>query len=169
MNKVDIKRTVILIISSFVLIVIDQYIKYIATTYLKPISNYDVIKDIFSLTYIENNGAAFGLFAGNKFLLIWLTGFVILGLIIYTLMNKIKHNLMFISIILIVSGGVGNLIDRINLGYVVDYLHITCINFAIFNFADCLVVCGTILLIIYFMFFDDKVKSRKTVMENTDE
>lgn len=169
MKKFNIKKSIILIVSALALIGLDQFFKHLAVEYLKPIGSKVIIKNIFSLTYIQNDGAAFGLFAGNKFLLIWLTALVLLCLIIAVFLNKIKSNFLFISFILIIGGGIGNLIDRIFLGYVVDYLHITCINFAIFNFADCCVVIGTILLIIYFLFFDNKNALEKPCHENNEE
>lgn len=176
MNKVNIKKSIILIIGSLLLIGIDQFFKYLAVQHLKPIGSKVILKDIFSLTYIQNDGAAFGLFAGNKFLLVWLTAIVLLCLIIAVFFNKVKNNVLFTSFVLIIGGGIGNLIDRISLGYVVDYLHVTCINFAIFNFADCCVVIGTILLIIYFLFLDngDDSKNKSDVgnynyEENIDE
>lgn len=171
MVKINIKKSIILVIATLVLIGIDQYFKYLAVQYLKPIGTKVVLQDIFSLTYIQNEGAAFGIFSGNKFLLVWFTAFVLLSLVVMILLNKIKNNFLFASLILIVGGGIGNLIDRIFLGYVVDYLHITCINFAIFNFADCCIVVGTLMLIIYFLFLDVKKDDRinSSNKENVNE
>lgn len=171
MKKIGFKKGIILIVLSLVLVGFDQFFKYLASQYLKPVNSKVIIDNIFSLTYIENRGAAFGLFEGNKLLLIWITAIVLIGLVVSVFMDKIKNNVLLFSFILIVGGGIGNLIDRIYLGYVVDYLHVTCINFAIFNFADCCVVIGTILLIIYFIFFDngDKKTSENNNLEKPEE
>ncbi len=70
--------------------------------------------------------------------------------------------MLLTSFSLIIGGGIGNLLDRVGQGFVVDYLHITIVDFAVFNFADCCVVIGTILLVAYFVFFDKKDKAEKT-------
>ncbi|MEG1994096.1 MAG: signal peptidase II, partial [Oscillospiraceae bacterium] len=78
---------------------------------------------------------------------------------------KIQNKCLIISLVLIISGGVGNLIDRIRLGFVVDYLDFRLINFPVFNFADCCVVIGTALVLIYVFFIEPKEKKMKD-MEN---
>lgn len=150
---------------------LDQLFKYLAVEYLSPVSTVPLWKDVFHLTYLENEGAAFGILAGRQFILTGLTSVIMLALIVIILSKKIKSTWLLWSLSLILSGGVGNLIDRIARGYVVDYLHFKAINFAIFNFADCCVVIGTILFIIYFIFIDDTfINSKKeSVQEQAKE
>ena len=142
------------LICSMILVGLDQWFKALAVKFLYPIETKVIWEGVFQLTYIENRGAAFGIFSGKKFMLVGVTGAIIFILMILILLGKIKRCMLLWSLALIIGGGIGNLIDRIFLGYVVDYLHITLFQFPVFNFADCCVVIGTILLIIYFVFFE---------------
>lgn len=143
----------ILIILS--LIGIDQFSKYLALKYLKGVSSIPIINDVFHLTYVENRGAAFGLFQNNQII------FVIVAMIacivgLYYLYKKDLNLLAKSSIILLISGAIGNMIDRVRLGFVVDYFDFRIIWEYVFNVADVFVVVGTILLCIYILFFEDK-------------
>ena len=143
-------------LSIIILIIIDQLTKYLSVHFLKPMGTIEIIKNIFSLTYVENPGAAFGILSNSRWLFIGVTILIIVGLTIYTLKKKIDNKLYLTSYTLIVSGGIANLIDRIFNGYVVDMLEITFIDYPVFNFADCLVVIGAILLCIYTLKYDFK-------------
>jgi len=143
----------ILIILS--LIGIDQFSKYLAIKYLKGVSSIPIINDVFHLTYVENRGAAFGLFQNNQII------FVIVAMIacivgLYYIYKKDLNLLAKSSIILLISGAIGNMIDRVRLGFVVDYFDFRIIWEYVFNVADIFVVVGTILLCIYILFFEDK-------------
>lgn len=132
----------------FLLIIGDQLAKYAARTNLTNRS-VPIIPGYFELTYLENRGAAFGIFQSKRFILIGLTSVVILALIIYLIKKRPARPWMRASLILIIGGAIGNLIDRIANGYVVDYLHFyvrNVFNWPVFNFADICVVIGTILL-----------------------
>ncbi|MEG2814006.1 MAG: signal peptidase II, partial [Oscillospiraceae bacterium] len=137
---------------SILLIVFDQFIKKIAIEKLQPKSSIPVIKGFFHFTYVENTGAAFGVMDGRAGILILITSLAILVATFLILFKRIKKPFLIWTISLIIAGGVGNLIDRIGKGYVVDYLDLRVINFAVFNFADCCVVIGTILLMLYILF-----------------
>ncbi len=111
----------------------------------------------FTLTYIQNRGAAFGIFEGATTLLTVITGIVILAMFLFLCFRgKMFGKLIMWAITLIVTGGIGNLIDRVTLGYVVDYLSFW--SFPVFNLADMLVVIGAGLVIIYIFFFDNDGK-----------
>ena len=143
----------ILIILS--LIGIDQFSKYLAIKYLKGVSSIPIVNDVFHLTYVENRGAAFGLFQNNQII------FVIVAMIacivgLYYLYKKDLNLLAKSSIILLISGAIGNMIDRVRLGFVVDYFDFRIVWEYVFNIADVFVVVGTILLCIYILFFEDK-------------
>ena len=143
----------ILIILS--LIGIDQFSKYLALKYLKGVSSIPIINDVFHLTYVENRGAAFGLFQNNQII------FVVVAMIacivgLYYLYKKDLNLLAKSSIILLISGAIGNMIDRVKLGFVVDYFDFRIVWEYVFNVADIFVVVGTILLCIYILFFEDK-------------
>lgn len=161
MKKTKYLSRILALGGSALLIALDQLFKYLAIIYLYPIETKPVWDGVFQLTYIENPGAAFGIFAGKTFWLVGLTGLIILALIVMTVIGKFKHPLMLTSVSLIIGGGIGNLIDRILSGYVIDYLHITLFDFPVFNFADCCVVVGTGLLIVFFLFFDKSSEEEK--------
>lgn len=137
------------------LIGIDQISKVWALNYLKEMSSIPIIKDVFHLTYVENRGAAFGMLQNNQsiFIIVALTASVF-GL--YYLHTKKVNILSKTGIILIIAGAIGNLIDRVRLGFVVDYFDFRFIWEYVFNVADVFVVVGTIVLCIYIIFFEEE-------------
>lgn len=115
------------------------------------------------LTYLENDGAMFGSFSGMRWILVIVTSFL-MGFCIYYMIGHRKEKMLVFCLTLIISGGFGNIIDRLfRGGRVVDYLDLQLFNFAIFNFADCCVTIGAALLLIYIIFFDKS--SNKTRIE----
>ncbi len=120
----------------------DQLIKHAVIKYLEPVGSVMLINGIIHLRYVENTGAIFGSMQSKTLLLIILTSVIIMVCLFLMLSKKIKPGYIYICLVLIVTGGIGNLIDRIFRGYVVDYVEFLFINFAIFNFADCLVTVG---------------------------
>ena len=136
----------------------DQFIKLWAIDNLKGQPSMEFISigghKILDLTYLENSGAVFGSFAGMRWLLIAVTS----GLMVFCVWYMIRHKtekLTLISMTLIVSGGIGNIIDRLfRGGKVVDYFDVKFMKFAIFNFADVCVVIGVVLLLIHILFTD---------------
>lgn len=140
------------------LILFDQGTKYLAKFYFASGTDKSIIDGFFSLTYLENRGAAFGIFKDQKFILVGLTAIVIIGLTIYLFKGHTTKPLR-IALILIIGGAIGNLIDRVFLGYVVDFFHFyieDVFNFPVFNIADISVVCGTILMAITILFSKEK-------------
>ena len=103
---------------------------------------------VYNWTYLENRGMAFGMMEGQKWLLIWVTAFVLLLLIAAIILGKIRKTSTLVTTAVIIGGGVGNLIDRVYRGYVIDYINLEIINFAIFNLADICVTCGTAVLLV---------------------
>ncbi|MGV8907088.1 MAG: signal peptidase II [Acetobacterium sp.] len=144
-------------------IFLDQYSKYLVLTLLKPIETFPLISNVFHLTYTENTGAAFSLFSDMQTFLIATTVIFILILIwLLIKIPKIRENLgVNISISFIIGGAIGNMIDRVRLDFVVDFLDFRLFNFAIFNFADSFVVCGSIFLVIALL-------TNKNFLENND-
>jgi signal peptidase II len=104
---------------------------------------------LFQFRYTENTGAAFSSFADNKSILIVFTALVIILCLFVLLAKKVKAKIPVVCLVLIVSGGIGNLIDRIAKGYVVDFIEPLFMNFAVFNVADIFITCGAILLMCY--------------------
>lgn len=136
---------------------IDIYTKYLSTTYFR-IEEIEIIKDALYFTYVENRGAAFGIMQNKQLIFIILTVIVILGMIGFLIKNKPQSKLLKLSLSFIIAGGIGNLIDRIHLGYVVDFIDVRIINYPVFNVADCFVVIGAILLFIHVLFSKNEVK-----------
>ncbi|WP_315168582.1 signal peptidase II [Metaclostridioides mangenotii] len=140
-----------------VLLGIDQISKLLALKHLQDVSTIPIINNIFHFTYVENRGAAFGMLQNNQII------FVIIALIasifgMYYLCTKKIHIVGKIGIMLLISGALGNLIDRIRLGFVVDFLDFRIVWQYVFNIADVFVVVGTILLCIFILFFESKEK-----------
>lgn len=148
----------IYIILSAILVIADQLSKLATVEYLMPVKSITLIEGILSLTYVENRGAAFGVMQNARWFFIIFTIAVIAAVIIYTIMTKQRDKIFLISVSLICSGGLGNLIDRIFRGYVVDMIEVTFIEYPVFNFADICVVCGAILLCIFVLFSKDVKK-----------
>lgn len=149
------------LLMSVVLVVLDQLFKLAALEYLKPVDTVPLIDGVLHLTYLENRGMAFGMMQGQKWLLIWGTALVLLILILALMMGKVQATFPVFCLGIIIGGGVGNLIDRVYRGYVVDYIHVKIIDFAIFNFADMCVVVGTALLVIYVLFYELRGKNKE--------
>src|SRR5699024_4127097 len=110
----------------------------------------------FSFTYVENRGAAFGILQNQRWLFIILTVLICVGMFYYLYTSKNISLILRIAMSLILGGAIGNLIDRIKNGFVVDMFHFTFIDFPVFNVADCFVVVGTILLTYYLLFIEGK-------------
>ena len=139
-------------ISVVLLAAIDQLIKYAVLENLKPLGSVKVIDGFLAWTYAENTGAAFSIFTGNTVFLSVFTAVAILAGCGYLVFSKKHHVIYDICIPLLIAGGLGNLIDRIALGFVVDYIQVLFVDFPIFNFADCLVTCSDIALIVYLIY-----------------
>lgn len=137
----------------------DQLIKYLVIEYLKPVYIIDIIDGVLRFRYVENTGAIFGSFSAYTAVL---TAFsvVLLGVTVYFLLShKSKSKLVNACLLLMISGGIGNIIDRFRLKYVVDFIEPLFVNFAVFNFADCLITVGAFTIIIYLIV--DMVKDFK--------
>lgn len=148
-------------ISIAVLTAADQLIKLVVERNLQPIGTSEFINGFIGWNYVRNTGAAFGSFSQSTTLLTVVTGAVILVGIILIATKKIKSKFYLTCAVLIISGGLGNLIDRIFRGYVVDFIDVQFTDFAVFNFADILVTVGSIALMIYVIvdIFRDRKKS----------
>lgn len=150
--------TVLFWILTVVLAAADQFTKGIAMEHI-PEEGVCWIKagerEILSFALHRNTGAAFSSFSGKTAALAAVTALAMAGLIVYFHRIRKKHPLMTASFSMVVGGGIGNLIDRVAKGYVTDFIKLFPFNF-IFNFADICVVIGGILLVIYYLFIDDK-------------
>ena len=130
------------------LVGLDQLTKYLVITNVKPVDAVPVIDNILQFRYVENTGAAFSILSEKTWLLSLVTGVLIVGALVYLFVTKPKSKLLITSIILVVSGGLGNLVDRLFRGYVVDFIEYLFMEYAVYNFADILVTIGAVLLVI---------------------
>lgn len=138
------------LVITFFLLAADQATKHLAKAFLAGNSGFYVLPGIFQLYYLENRGAAFGALSGRQWLFVAIA--VIMSAIavyVYCRAPRMKHYLLMrIVCILIAAGALGNMIDRIFLGYVIDFLYISLIDFPVFNVADCYVCVGAALAVV---------------------
>lgn len=156
----------ILLVAAIVLLIVsDQAVKYWAVHYLKEKGSIRFIHfgdfKILDLTYLENDGAMFGSMSGQRWFLIGFTSLVIAAGLVIMFITMKRSKLLTTIILLFLSGGIGNLIDRIRQGYVVDMFEVKLFNFAIFNVADIYVTVAVALLMIYVIFVEPKESKRK--------
>jgi len=139
-------------------VVLDQISKYLTVKYIPLHEIVPLWDGVVHLTHLRNTGMAFSMLQGGRwfFLVMTLVVFVLLGLAIRK--KWVSHPVSLWALAAIVGGAIGNLIDRVRLGYVVDMIEVEFMNFAVFNVADCFVVCGAILLVIAVFFFEKEEK-----------
>ncbi len=133
---------------------IDQISKYLVVIYMDLHQSIDIIPGVFRFTYIQNKGAAFGSMADNRWIFMILSSVAIIAILVYLFWKKPQSKLILSAIILLVGGGIGNMIDRIRLGYVIDFLDFCAfpkIWMWVFNVADAFVCVGAGLLILWFI------------------
>lgn len=153
------------ILAGIGLILLDQGTKLWALSSLKSIHNMTVIEGFLDLTFVENRGVAFGMFSGKRWLILLLTA-AIAGMLLYfyhSLPRRKEYAPVRASIVLVLAGAVGNIIDRLFRGYVVDFFEFTFFEWPVFNVADIYVVAGVILLmfLILFVIKDEDIDLKK--------
>ncbi|MCI9354000.1 MAG: signal peptidase II [Firmicutes bacterium] len=163
-NKSDKQFYIISAIIVIVLVILDQITKWQALTKLKPIKNTVVIKGFLDFTFVENRGAAFGILSGKRVFFILLTVVVAIGILysFYKLPKTKEYNWLKCGLVLVLSGAIGNVIDRAVRGYVVDFLEVTFIKWPVFNLADIYVVVGAC-FILFLSLFVIKEEEKKEV------
>jgi len=153
-SKSPLKLYITSVLCIIIGIFLDQYTKFLAVTHLidAPIP---IIDGVFELHYLENRGAAFGMLQNQQwFFLITGTILLVLVAIVYTRLPYTKRILpLRICMILVTAGAIGNMIDRIRLNYVVDFLYFKLINFPIFNVADIYVTVATFVIVFLILFY----------------
>ncbi|MBO5371784.1 MAG: signal peptidase II [Lachnospiraceae bacterium] len=142
-------------IITVLLILFDQFTKRLAVIHLKDAANIELIPGVFELSYLENRGAAFGIFQGQKTFFIILTS-ILLILLVYLyvkIIDEKRYNMLRVIIIVLVAGAIGNFIDRCAHEYVIDFFYFSLIDFPIFNVADIYIVAAVALLMILICFY----------------
>ncbi len=127
--------------------------------YFLPSGGVDVIPNVFKFSFVANDGAGFGIFAGEKFWLIAISVILVIAITYYvTYKGKSIHLSTLIPLALLAGGGISNVADRLQFGYVVDYLDFYCINYPVFNLADICVVVGVFWIAAKIVFAKDPQK-----------
>ncbi len=138
---------------------VDQIIKFFVERDLQPVGEKAFIDGFIGWQYVRNTGAAFGSFSNSTMILTVFTAVLLLAGTAALLMGKIKNTFYRVCAVIIIAGGLGNLIDRIFRGFVVDYIEVQFMDFAVFNFADILVTCGAFMIMGYTVY--DIIKEQK--------
>lgn len=138
-------------------VLIDQISKLLAKRFLEPTGDFPIINGILHLTYVENTGAAFGIFKDHRWVFMSISCAAVAALIVYLIVSRNSIGMLGgVSLSMIIGGGIGNMIDRVLSGFVIDFINFELINFAVFNIADSAVCIGAVLLIVYVLFLDKR-------------
>ena len=142
------------IILTVILVWFDQFTKKLAVSKLMGKPAFPIIKGVLEFDYLENRGVAFGMLQGQRIMILIVGVVFIVGLLIFMLKmpEGRKYTILHVILSFVIAGGVGNIIDRVSLEYVIDFISFVLINFPIFNVADCYVVCGVIAMCIMLLF-----------------
>lgn len=156
-------------ITGVIILLADQFTKVYVQNHFEMARSYEFLPGLIDITYIHNDGGAWGMLGGYTWLLLSVTIVVMLVCIALLLKYGAKDKLMFWAIVLVLSGGIGNMIDRIfRDGKVIDFLHFEFLpTFPVFNIADCAIVVGAGLLMLYFFkgIIDEEKQKRSTAMD----
>lgn len=152
-----------IIIFTVIFLVIDIVSKLLISNLMYVGQSFQIVKSFFNITYVKNTGAAWSILSGRTWLLILVSLVIISFIIFYIFKNKPKSKLEKISYSMVLGGAIGNLLDRIIYGYVVDFLdfNIFGYDYPIFNLADSFILVGVIILVIYTWRCNDGNKSNR--------
>ena len=174
-------RKILALCGALVLAFLDQLIKYLVVIFISPMNlpQIELIPGVLSLTYVDNPGIAWSLFMDHPELLTLFTALLMLLLVVLFFTKFVRSNVLMVFLMLVLGGGLGNLADRVFRGSVVDYIHLEFLDFPIFNLADCLVVVGVLLTLVWLLaywFREEKTDepehaapSKKTVKKKSGE
>lgn len=149
-------------------IAIDRVVKVLTVLYIKPLPEKVLVKGIINLNYVENTGASFSMLAGKMWFFIPLTIVALLVCGFILIKGYLKSIVGVVSLSLIVAGAIGNFIDRLLYGYVIDMFEFAFVRFAIFNIADVCLTCGGFLLAIYILFIHDRAAKKNETLPGTE-
>ena len=136
----------------------DQWVKYWVVSHLALYESAPLLPGIVELFYIRNTGGGFSILTGHTWVLTVLTAALMAGIAVLLVKKYFSHPLAMWTLTAILGGGLGNLVDRVRLGYVVDMFNFQFIHYPVFNVADILVVCGTIGFAAYYLLLHDKAE-----------
>ena len=142
------------------LVALDQLVKYLVLTYIPLGGHVPFLPYLVELTYVQNTGAAFSMFEEHTWLLALVSLVMSAVLAVALWKNFFRHPLGKITLTLLLAGAVGNLIDRVFRGFVVDMFNVLFMHFAVFNVADICVVMGGIAAAVYYLFLYEKLEGK---------
>lgn len=162
--------SLISVIGVLVLTAVDQLIKYFVCQSLKPIGSITVIPKVLAFTYVENDGAMLGMMGGKTTLMTVLAIICAVLILAVLFSGKLGYSVEYVCTLLMLAGGTGNIIDRIARNFVVDYIEVLFVDFYVFNFADCLITCSAIVIIIYeiYLTFKSSADKKKALQEGSN-
>ena len=150
------------------LLVLDRITKIWAVEVLDGKGFVDFIKGLINFVYVENTGVAFGMFADKIYIMIPVT-IIVVGICLFIyIKNKGENKVFDYAMLLIITGAIGNIMDKLTRGFVVDFINFEFMDFPVFNIADICVCIGAALLMIYIIFCSDKSKEAEGKTDDTD-
>lgn len=154
-KKKKMKALVLDVLFMLLLIALDQFTKHLAVIHLKDKQAFKLIDGVLEFNYLENKGAAFGMLQNQGVFFVFVAVIVlsVIAYILYKMPDSRKYHPLHVLLSLIAAGAIGNMIDRIRLDYVVDFIYIVIINFPIFNVADMYVSFATVILVLALLFY----------------
>ena len=156
----------IIIIAS---VLLDQLSKWIVVRTMPLYDTIPLIDGFFSLTHIRNKGAAWGMFSDSRWVFIIATAIALIVLPLLLYRYRKLHFMFGLPLSLIIGGAAGNMIDRVFLGYVVDFMEFTFIDFPVFNVADVFIVVGTVMMMVYILFIDRELFTDKKNKDDAED
>lgn len=140
-----------MIVFTLLFLVLDIVSKVLVSKYIVLEKSIKIINDFFYITYVRNTGVAWSMFSSKTILVLLVSSFIILGIVLYIYNNRPKNMLEKVAYSMVLGGAIGNFVDRIIYGYVIDFIDIKIFgyDYPIFNLADAFIVIGVILLVIY--------------------
>ncbi len=151
-------------------VALDQITKWLAVIYLAGQPSFPLWKDVLHFTYVENTGMAFGMLKDQRWVFMVFSTVAIVAILVYLIKFRPKSMWMQVALAMVVGGGIGNMIDRIALGYVIDFIDFTLIDFAVFNIADSFVCVGAgILIVCLFIDMLQELKAEKAAKQAVTE
>ena len=160
---------ILIIILILAIVGLDQWTKYLAVEYLMGEASYPFLEDVLHFTYVENRGAAFGMLSDHRWVFMILSSAAILILLFWLWKEKPQSIWIRLASAFIVGGGIGNMIDRVRLGYVVDFIDVRFIDFYVFNVADSFVCVGCALFLLWAVCTELKPKKKTDASPQTPE
>ncbi len=151
----------IYVVVAALIAIADRLVKYFIEKNLEPGETVQFLKGVMDITYLKNDGAAFSMMQGMRWVLAAVTVAAVAAIFIAIFKKVIKSPVEIWSLTAVAGGAVGNLIDRVRCGYVVDMFKVTFVNFAVFNLADCFITVGGIVFCVYLVFVSGKKDKEK--------